>query len=523
MSVDLRPRKRLSEASEVSKGSQNSQRHRISRITSPRKRMDTANSGWEETNFTHRSARDPNLDPQDEMSLTDYEELPPITQREQRSDQENPVTRVRTRPEPPLSPPRENETFKRNRPSRNSMETPRIHIDSSRATRPPPDFRYASEAPSRVPARDSYRNEDLPRYPSTQEQDTYTETSSMRSARRRPRSPQYEIPRHEEMERRLGPVRETSRTSSTEESIANNLEALIGVLQAPKVDLRTFKGDPMQYHIFMRAFDDNVERVISDPSSKLARLMQLCAGEAARVIQGCTLMRPERGYVRARQLLKDRYGDEFLIAELWGQRLLSTSNRMPLREFADELRAGYESLDALGALDELQTQGNLSEIIRKLPGYLQNKWREEVRRLKVYEHRRPDLRDVVEYVEEAATVASDPVYGNQGQKSERSSASTRVAYATSNSSSCLICEKEGHEVLSCERFAALQPEDRLQTAIRLRLCFVCLKEGHITRDCASKMRCRAEDCGRMHTTVLHAANWSRLREQGRKNRERHDG
>ena len=214
------------------------------------------------------------------------------------------------------------------------------------------------------------------------------------------------------MERRLGPVRETSRTSGTEESVANNLEALIGVLQSPKVDLPTFKGDPMQYHIFMRAFDDNVERVISDPSSKLARLMQLCAGEAARVIQGCTLMRPERGYVRARQLLKDRFGDEFLIAELWGQRLLSTSNRMPLREFADELRAGYESLDALGALDELQTQGNLSEIIRKLPGYLQNKWREEVRRLKVYEHRRPDLRDVVEYVEEAATVASDPVYGN---------------------------------------------------------------------------------------------------------------
>ena len=53
MSVDLRPRKRLSEASEVSKGSQNSQRHRTSRNMSPRKRMDTANSGWEGTNLTY--------------------------------------------------------------------------------------------------------------------------------------------------------------------------------------------------------------------------------------------------------------------------------------------------------------------------------------------------------------------------------------------------------------------------------------------------------------------------------------
>ena len=258
----------------------------------------------------------------------------------------------------------------------------------------------------------------------------------------------------------MGPTRETSRTSDTGENSANNQEVLIGVLQAPKVDLPTFKGDPMQYHIFMRAFDDNVERVISDPSSKLARLVQLCTGEAARVIQGCTLMHPERGYVRARQLPKDRYGDEFVIAELWGQCLLNTNTRMSLREFADELRAGYESLDALDALDELQTQGNLSEIIKKLPAYLQNKWRDVVRRLKVHERRRPDLQDVMEYVEEAAAVASDPVYGNQGQKSERNPASTRAAYATSTGSPCPICEKEGHEALSCEKFIAL-PEDRL--------------------------------------------------------------
>ena len=72
------------------------------------------------------------------------------------------------------------------------------------------------------------------------------------------------------MERGLDPARENSRAGSAGENTANNLEALIGVLQAPKIDLPSFKGDPMQYHTFMRAFDDNMERVISDPSSKLA-------------------------------------------------------------------------------------------------------------------------------------------------------------------------------------------------------------------------------------------------------------
>ena len=258
VSGDLRPRKRLSEASEVSKGSQNSQihrkrqrqrqrqRHRISRITSSRKRMDTANSGWEgmnltyrtarkaspvpqeemsltdcvdfprqggkragvrssrtpktmprrreraetvyseweETNFTRRSPRDLNLDPQDEMSLTEYADLPPINQHERRSDRESYPVRGRIRQESPPRFPGENETSRRDWPSRQSMETPCIYVDPSRAIGSYPDSRHIikCEPLSRVSAPDSCRDEDLLRHPSTQVQGTYAETSSMRSA-----------------------------------------------------------------------------------------------------------------------------------------------------------------------------------------------------------------------------------------------------------------------------------------------------------------------------------------------------
>ena len=131
------------------------------------------------------------------------------------------------------------------------------------------------------------------------------------------------------------------------------------------------------------------------------------------MIQGCTMMHPEQGYARARQLLAARFGDEFVISKLWGQNI---GSRVPLREFADELHACYESLYALDALGELQTQGNLLEIIKKLPAYLQNKWRDVVKRLKTQKRRRPDLQGVVEYIEEAATVASNPVYGTRSQE-----------------------------------------------------------------------------------------------------------
>ena len=148
---------------------------RTSRIVPPRKeRIDTAYSGCEETNFTRQPARKPSPVPQEEMSLTDYADLPPITQHERRSDRENPFARIRMRPEPPLFPLRENETFRKNRPSQYSMETPCIHVDPPRVVRSYHDSRQTIEfeAPSRVPAPNSYRDENSPRHPSTQVQNT---------------------------------------------------------------------------------------------------------------------------------------------------------------------------------------------------------------------------------------------------------------------------------------------------------------------------------------------------------------
>ena len=106
MSVDLHPRKRKGEASEMIEGSLVSQRRsgesvdvrsgRTSRITSPRKeRIDTAYRRWEEPNFTRRPARKSSPVPQEEMSLTDYADLPPTTQYERKSDRESPFARTR--------------------------------------------------------------------------------------------------------------------------------------------------------------------------------------------------------------------------------------------------------------------------------------------------------------------------------------------------------------------------------------------------------------------------------------------
>ena len=179
----------------------------------------------------------------------------------------------------------------------------------------------------------------------------------------------------------------------------------------------------MKYYTFIRAFQDNVEKIIQDDNARLALLVQQCKGETARVIESCTLMPPEQGYRRAREILKQRFGNELLIADLWIKKLVGQGIRtLILREYADNPRTCHEALLALGSLGELQTQSNLEELIRKVPTYLQNQWRSVVYRLKNGRSpRRPTLRDVVQFVEEAAETASDPIYGTaeRGTRMER--------------------------------------------------------------------------------------------------------
>ena len=88
----------------------------------------------------------------------------------------------------------------------------------------------------------------------------------------------------------------------------------IQTLHMPKADMITFDGDPLKFWPFIKAFDNNVGRLVNvDEHAKLARLMQFCKGCAFKVIESCTAM-DYGGYERARSLLRERFGDRFAIS-----------------------------------------------------------------------------------------------------------------------------------------------------------------------------------------------------------------
>ncbi len=302
-----------------------------------------------------------------------------------------------------------------------------------------------------------------------------------------------------------------------------SLATLIGVLQAPKVTLMTFDGNPLEYHTFIRCVEDNIEKFIQDSASRLSRLIQQCTGEAERVIRCCRDMSPEIGYRRAKHLLKERFGDKYVISNLWVKQL-TEENHLPLREYADSLRSCYEALVAMGAPNELNNGGALTKLLLKLPPYLQNRWKSHSYRARKEFGRVPTLLDVVTFIEDAAGEEADPLIGSisgyQEERTEAPGSASRVSGSKRRTSpqkcsfsitatvteTCAVCA-QGHATGTCKKLAEMSVVDRRKTIFSRRLCFNCLKSGHRSSDCRYKGRCKASECGRKHHTILHDVNW----------------
>ena len=84
---------------------------------------------------------------------------------------------------------------------------------------------------------------------------------------------------------------------------------LLSLAHLPRLELETFNGDPSRYHTFMISFDRNVDCLGSDHDGKLSRLIQFTSGTAKYAICRCQLIEGEEGYSKARQLLRNRFGN----------------------------------------------------------------------------------------------------------------------------------------------------------------------------------------------------------------------
>ncbi|XP_033111196.1 uncharacterized protein LOC117112236 [Anneissia japonica] len=254
--------------------------------------------------------------------------------------------------------------------------------------------------------------------------------------------------------------------------------SLVEALQLPKNELPVFDGDPLKYWSFIRAFDNTVDKKTTDDGAKLMSRIQFCTGKAKKLLQCCLIKEPSDGYLLAKKLLKERFGNNDTIAQAWIDKIVKqpdVKSSLDLQDFADELRGCQETLESMGFLSEMENRRSLCQIAEKLPNYLKTRWLKKNHNIKFEKNRNPRLDDLILFITSAAREANDPIFGK-------------------------LIQKEKHTITHDHD----QREALLLAYVRSKaLCVNCFKPGHYGKDCTRPFTCTIDGCGQKHSKFLH--------------------
>ena len=145
----------------------------------------------------------------------------------------------------------------------------------------------------------------------------------------------------------------------------------------------------MEYFTFIRSFESQVEAKVSANDVRLQYLEQYLHREPKDLIKGCLHLDRHSGYLEAKRLLNEKYGDPYKISNAY----LKEINEWPCIRPGDELTLGRFSIflnkrrSAMSTPTTYQSifnhPHNLQSMVTKLPFTLQDRWRREANKRRV--------------------------------------------------------------------------------------------------------------------------------------------
>lgn len=309
----------------------------------------------------------------------------------------------------------------------------------------------------------------------------------------------------------------------------------------PRV-IPVYDGDPLQYEVFRRAFERGVEKKCDDYSDCLHFLEQYTRGHPKDLVRSCQHLPPAQGYQRAKDLLKEHFGNEHKIATAYMDKafawsVIKSEDVEALQAFSLFLRGCCTAMEHLTYMEEMNVASNMKTILLKLPYRLRDKWRSRACQLQEQRGHRARFSDLVDFIERQVKILSDPLFGNiQDAKpaaTVKSSTKTREksrprgsSFATAvtpvktsvqenlttngmkgnvpttnSQSSCLFCNKSGHTLGRCPQIRKKMHREKIDFLKEKGVCFGCLKIGHMSKDCKSRLTC--DVCNQNHPEILH--------------------
>lgn len=192
----------------------------------------------------------------------------------------------------------------------------------------------------------------------------------------------------------------------------------------PPLSIPMFKGDPLEYKFFMRAFEHGIEDKTENCKDRLYFLEQFTMGQPRELVQSCQHMELSSGYKEAKRLLKKYYGNDYKIVTAHIDKARSWPSVKPedaeaLQVYSVFLTGCRKTMDSIEYMEEMDNPTTMRGILSKLPYKLKEKWRGLAYDLWEKNGRRARFTDFVDLIDHQARIISHPLFGTSSTSSGR--------------------------------------------------------------------------------------------------------
>ena len=203
---------------------------------------------------------------------------------------------------------------------------------------------------------------------------------------------------------------ESMSESSLTDSASN---AVLDMLVLSQAELPTFNGNYTEFSSFIQQFDSVVHFSSMKDPMKLSKLLKYCVGEPHELISHCALPGNTRGYLSARAMLIERYGNKNRIAKSWIEKLINGplikyTDKKGWKKFSDELTACYATLKSLDKLDDVDNHKQITAVAFRLPYQTRVIWVNRASEIEVEHNRKPHFGDFSKFVKIISKARNNP-------------------------------------------------------------------------------------------------------------------
>ncbi|XP_073766183.1 uncharacterized protein isoform X2 [Danio rerio] len=261
-------------------------------------------------------------------------------------------------------------------------------------------------------------------------------------------------------------------------SLVKALTESMSVNRLPVPEPMVFNGDPLKFNDWKTSFQMLIEKKSIPAVEKIFYLRRYVGDSVKKALEGHFLLGTDSAYCSAWKILEERYGNPFLIAKSFREKLyawpkIGPKESLELQEFVDFLRSCEAAIPQIKELEVLNDCNENQKILAKLPDWLTSRWNREVMETEENTKTFPSFSQFVKFLTKEAKIVCNPITSLYALKSSDKEG-TRTLKTRSSVGKVLATNSGGDNLVL---------------------------PGHQSRICQNRSVC--DICAKNHPTCLH--------------------